>query len=53
MTDIYIAKLREARIEQEHHPDAIPQAEVDRKIRRILHTTQDMDDFALIEWEEG
>lgn len=51
--DRYIAKLREAEIEQEHHPDAIPQAEVDRKIRRILHTTQDMDDFALIEWEEG
>lgn len=54
----YVQKLREAEIEEEYCKEAISQAVLDEKIERlcarlsITQTRQDIDDFALIDWEE-
>lgn len=40
--DRYVMKLREAEIEQQYHPESIPQAEVDRQINRILQQAREL-----------
>lgn len=54
----YVQKLRESETEEEYCKASIPQASLDERIERLYaglnvsHTRQDIDDFALIDWEE-
>ena len=54
----YVQKLRASETEEEYCKASIPQAALDERIERLYaglnvsHTPQDIDDFALIDWEE-